>query len=369
VDIPGENYGVLYFYDKSLDKVSVKNSTPLQRCGGAYYTTSTTEDEVIHRLASQNEGNVFATSVILSTLMSAARSVYSWDLIAHRVNDKVFLDKRDTGNFSNPVDALTVSETAAEPPTLDSATPVNNAKDLATEAFYINQNFRRQVLKRNERPLTFEHNRAPFEDDSPDARADCLYRYRKWDLGETANGTPIVVVARTELDGALPATDPAGEPSKLTIKAFNEWDSTMSGGVQWRTKLDQQKAAVLAAELKNNGSKLAKWTLQAILAGADFIKFGYVSRVNPRNTSQHEILGTQQFRPTEFATNINLSLDNCWGVLRVVCEFLLNQPAGRYLLLKDPTAAVVRIYSLPEGTFDSSSDDNESEEDAEDEDD
>lgn len=148
----------------------------MQRCGGAYYTTSTTEDDVIHKLAQRNEGNVFATSTILSTLMTASRSVYSWDLIAHRIGDKLFLDKRDTGNFLNPIDALTVSETSAEPPTFDTSTPVNNAKDLATEAFYINQNFRRQVLKRTEKPLSFEHARAPFEDESPDARADCLYR-------------------------------------------------------------------------------------------------------------------------------------------------------------------------------------------------
>lgn len=173
---PEQNYGVLYYYDKALDKVSVKNAIPLQRCAGAYYTTSTTEDDVIHKLASRGEGNVFATSVILSTLMAATRSVYSWDLIAHRIGDKLFLDKRDTGSFLNPVDALTVSETAAEPPTFDSSTSLNDAKDLSTEAFYINQNFRRQVLKRTERPLTFEYSRAPFEDESPDARADCLYR-------------------------------------------------------------------------------------------------------------------------------------------------------------------------------------------------
>lgn len=48
-----------------------------------------------------------------------------------------------------------------------------------------------------------------------------------------------------------------------------------SGGVDWRTKLDSQKGAVLATELKNNGCKLAKWTLQAILAGNDYIKYGF----------------------------------------------------------------------------------------------
>jgi len=289
--------------------------------------------------------------------MTASRSVYSWDLIAHRIGDKLFLDRRDTGDFLNPIDALTVSETSAEPPTFDTSVPVNNSKDLATEAFYVNQNFRRQVLKRNEKPVTYDHPKAPFEEGES---SDALYRYRKWDLGETQSGTPIIVVARTELDGVIPTGN--DEPWKIVIKAFNEWDSTLSGGVQWRSKLDQQKAAVLASELKNNGSKLAKWTLQAILAGADLIKFGYVSRVNVRNTSQHEILGTSQFRPSEFANNINLSLDNCWGVLRVVCEFLLSQPAGKYLLLKDPTSPVVRVYTLPEGTFDSSDEDEDEQE-------
>ncbi|KAI6195853.1 Eukaryotic translation initiation factor 3 subunit D [Aphelenchoides besseyi] len=363
IDIKGETYGLLYFYDKALDKVSVKNPVVLQRCGGIFYNTTTTDDPVIHKLAQKQEGNVFATDIILATLMAAQRSVYSWDIVAHRVGDSLFLDKRDTGGFSNPVDALTVSETSPDPPTVDPSVSLNNAKDLATEALYINQNFRRQVLKRNEKPLTFDHERAPFEDDSPDARAECCYRYRKWNLGEMTSGdkkVPLVVVARTELDGALvPPSGNTKDAQKLTIKAFNEWDSSLSGGVQWRTKLDVQKASVLATEMKNNGSKLSKWTLQAILAGADYLKFGYVSRVSTRNAAQHEILGTQQFRPNDLANNLALNLDNCWGVLRVICEFLLNQPAGKYLLLKDPTAPVVRIYDLPDGTFESSDDEDE----------
>lgn len=48
----------------------------------------------------------------------------------------------------------------------------------------------------------------------------------------------------------------------------------MSGGVDWRTKLDLQKGAVLATELKNNSFKLAKWTAGALLAGSDQLKFG-----------------------------------------------------------------------------------------------
>lgn len=47
-----------------------------------------------------------------------------------------------------------------------------------------------------------------------------------------------------------------------------------SGNVDWRQKLDTQRGAVLANELKNNACKLAKWTVQALLAGSDTLKFG-----------------------------------------------------------------------------------------------
>ena len=48
----------------------------------------------------------------------------------------------------------------------------------------------------------------------------------------------------------------------------------ISGGIDWRQKLDSQRGAVLANELKNNSCKLAKWTVQAILAHSDQMKFG-----------------------------------------------------------------------------------------------
>jgi translation initiation factor 3 subunit D len=54
-------------------------------------------------------------------------------------------------------------------------------------------------------------------------------------------------------------------------------DFQFSGGVDWRSKLDSQRGAVLATELKNNSCKIAKWTASAILAGSDILKFGFVS--------------------------------------------------------------------------------------------
>ncbi|PIO75100.1 eukaryotic translation initiation factor 3 subunit 7 [Teladorsagia circumcincta] len=393
---------------KAIDRVSVRNPITLQRCGGNFYNVTTTEDPVIEELAQQGIGNVFATDIIIATLMTAPRSVYSWDIVAHRVGDKLFLDKRDTGGISNPVDALTVSETSGDPPSFEGAginnakvyswdivahrvgdklfldkrdtggisnpvdaltvsetsgdppsfegAGINNAKDLATEALFINQNFRRQVLKRNEHPYVMAHPRAPFEEEG--GESGCGYRYRKWVLGKNANGKPIEVVCRTEHDGVM--AGPSGDVQFLTIKSFNEWDSSQSGGVDWRVKLDGQKGAVLATEIKNNSCKLAKWTvqrpIQALLANSDAIKFGYVSRVSVRNSAQHLILGTQQLRPVEFAQNISMNMDNGWGILRCVIDSCMRQPQGKYLLMKDPQSPVIRLYSLPEGTFESEQD-------------
>jgi translation initiation factor 3 subunit D len=77
-----------------------------------------------------------------------------------------------------------------------------------------------------------------------------------------------------------------------------------------------QRGAVLAAELRNNGFKLAKWTTCAILAGSDHIKFGYVSRQNFKDAARHTILGIQNFKPQEFATQMALNMDNGWGIVR-----------------------------------------------------
>jgi hypothetical protein len=53
---------------------------------------------------------VFVTDSILTTIMCAAKSVYSWDVVVTRVGDKLFFDKRE----GSTIDLLTVNETAPE---------------------------------------------------------------------------------------------------------------------------------------------------------------------------------------------------------------------------------------------------------------
>ena len=132
-----------------------------------------------------------------------------------------------------------------------------------------------------------------------------------------------------------------------------------SGNIDWRQKLDVQRGAVLANELKHNACKLSKWTVQALLAGSDILKFGYNTRLNMKDSSRHVILGTQQFKPTEFAAQINLSLDNCWGIVRCIIDQVMAQKDGKYLIVKDPNKHVIRLYDIPDSTFESDDDEEE----------
>merc|ERR1712025_1124782 len=358
------NCGTLEFYDKSYDRVNVKNERPLRRIDRIFHTVTTTDDPIVRKLAkSHPDANVFATDAILATLMCCTRSIYSWDIVVQKIGGKIFLDKRDNTEF----DLLTVSENAAEPPQ-DEGSSLNSPRNLALEATFINHNFSQQVLKADVDKYKFpeENPFAEGEDSEEEATenskprvASVGYKYRKWDLGNN-----IRLIARTEHDAVVGTSEK--DIAFMNIKALNEWDSRYSGNIDWRQKLDVQRGAVLANGLKHNACKLSRWTVQALLAGSDILKFGYITRFNMKDSSRHVVLGTQQFKPSEFAAQINLSLDNCWGIVRCIIDQVMTQKDGKYLIVKDPNKSVIRLYDIPDSTFEDSDDDDDDDEDIED---
>lgn len=131
-------------YDDMYERLTTKTATKLRRCENKlfYYVTSK-EDPNLEKYAIDGLGDVFATDAILAQIMAAPRSVYSWDIVAQKVNGMIFLDKRDDSNF----DLLTVSETAADPPiTSEEVDEYNHPDKLSVEATLINQNFTQQIL-------------------------------------------------------------------------------------------------------------------------------------------------------------------------------------------------------------------------------
>ncbi|TPP64079.1 Eukaryotic translation initiation factor 3 subunit D [Fasciola gigantica] len=304
--------GEMEYYDKSYDRVTTRNERPLTRVNRVIHTVSTTDDPIIVRLAKQHAGRVYCTDAIAASIMCCTRSVNPWDLVVTRVEDVLFFDTRAKGEF----DLVSVCETAAEPPN-EEPTHINSAQRLALEATYINTNLSQQMLLMGGKKYAFpEPNPFVDEDDENDDddddedegdRSDAGdgirggkgkqskkeelgsvgYRYRLFDLGNN-----ITLVVRCEVNGVLPpASDSENVPPQFVcIRALNEFDSRYCGGVDWRSKLDTQVGAVLASEIKNNAFKLTRWTTCSILAGADQLKLGFVSRVNPKDSSRHVIL-------------------------------------------------------------------------------
>ena len=86
-----------------------------------------------------------------------------------------------------------------------------------------------------------------------------------------------------------------------------------------------------------------------------------------KDSSCHVILGTQQFKPNEFANQMNPHVENAWGILCCVIDICMKLEEGKYLNLRDPNKQVVRVYSLSDGTFSSVEDDDEEEEEEEEE--
>ena len=68
-----------------------------------------------------------------------------------------------------------------------------------------------------------------------------------------------------------------------------------------------------------------------------------------------------QFKPSEFAAQINLSMDNCWGIVRCIIDQVMAQKDGKYLIVKDPNKSVLRLYDIPDSTFESDEESDEEE--------
>lgn len=62
--------------------------------------------------------------------------------------------------------------------------------------------------------------------------------------------------------GALGGPAAAQLPVRPASDGSSRW---RRAGVDWRQKLENQRGAVLATELKNNANKIAKWTAAALV--------------------------------------------------------------------------------------------------------
>ena len=334
-----KEFGALKSFDKTIDRITpktertVKCLTQVSSLNGA----TASKDPVMVELgkanasANPNKVTLMTTDTTLAAIMCATRSVFGWDVVITKKGNTITFDKRPRG----VVDSHTVSETAQEAIS-DDKDNINGAQKLAEEATLMSAAYSAQVASEEPEVVLGGERKVPVED----APSGVAYRYRKWQLNDKRDA-----IVRTEVNGV---TESRGQNALLCARALLEYDSKVSQTVDWRAKIETQRGAVIATELKNNSNKLAKWTCCAILAGADLLKLGFVSRVHPKDPNAHSILNTQTFKPKDFAAQINLNYDNIWGALGFILDVVEKQVDGTYILVKDPNKPQLRMYKVPD---------------------
>ena len=91
----------------------------------------------MRRLANENKADIFATELAVSAIMTAPKSLYSWDVVIKKYQDKLFIEKRDEENI---LDFLTVNETSHDNQPVDDES-VNGVRQIMREALLIQNNF------------------------------------------------------------------------------------------------------------------------------------------------------------------------------------------------------------------------------------
>jgi translation initiation factor 3 subunit D len=341
------SYGQVFYYNRAFDKQPV--NAKLEAVDRAIYNPCASDDPIIRGLAEkQDKPTYFATDSVAALLMSAPKTNNAWDIIITKSNDNVFLDKRDGG----PLDFWSVDENSFDPPVDASEKEgINSAQSLAIEATYINDNFIVNATNEDSGDKYDLGEPNPFHDQSsnevPLARG---YKYRKFNLANNPEeDDEIPLIVRTEID-AVQHNPTTGNDDLVSIKALNEYGGS-SGTLEWKNKIVNQRGAIIATEVKNNLSKVSRWTLQSILAGAALLKIGFVSRVTPKDNTQHTILGVYTQSPLQFSNQVGVNLTNGWGILKSIVNICSELGDGKYVLIRDPNAPAIKLYKVPNDAF------------------
>ncbi|GAM19321.1 hypothetical protein SAMD00019534_024960 [Acytostelium subglobosum LB1] len=326
--------GAAKYYNINVERVTARDDKNLIKNDKAVPLIPTSDDKFFRK--NYQLGSIYITDSILATLMTANRSVYSWDIVVIRVGGKTFFEHRP-----GTTDNITVYENANLH--YDDKDPINSPAALSNEASVINQNYQQQALSQDTPAYKFE---TELEEDEYDSQ-NCVtvgYRYMKYDLGDD-----LVVLARTEVDGAVLEK---GQTKFIAIKATNEFDPRRDQSTDFRKNIDNQRASILANEMKNNSTKFAKWSIQATLGGIDMMSLGYVSRTNPLEPTAHKLLASQLVTVSSLNNQNRVDMRNTWAIAKSLIETCAKLPQGKYLLHRDPNRPVVNIYSVPDDAFD-----------------
>ncbi len=380
----------LLAFDRAHDKVSVRNekrlpspaeappapcaafdlrSTPIEKYPGIEEAM-----QAVLSAGGPEDTLCVAPDYVAALLMAAPRTIVPWDVVVKRRANVIYLDKRPAAHLHLRL----VNESSINAPFDDATAPssgdrINTQFALAAELDTISRTLPALLATARQGPLpaspTVRYTAldmcAADDDDEEEAdeATDDYYEAARAaeregaSLGAAQRGSQkrlLVASTAVKMERGIIGSSGAVIGMEAAIVApLLEYDSKVSGSMDWRSKLDTNRGAVLAHEIKNNGPMLARTVFQALLTGVHTIKVPFVSRATPRDATKHVLLGMQEMEPLELASQMNLGIANGFGVLRAIIDLCAGlSEAAEYVLMRDPNKAVLRLYCTTGGEGD-----------------
>ena len=360
--------GQLAGYDKTYDKVSARKPVGVQKFDDVnFYNVSTSQDPVMEELitraaesedlssASDKKSSLLiaCTDQVLSVLMAANRSIYSWDLVITRNGNTILIDKRDGATC---IDFQTVNENAQDPPSydenLDPLQQINSPVKLGVEATAVSQNISQMVLSLED-VEDMEYPNPFFDEDEEEngsSRPACTsYIYRKTFIPAAASsiGRDLNFILRGEVNAK----------GGVAVKTLTEYDSKLTN---WKDSFERNRdTAVFATEMKNNSCKISRWLASCVVGDCDMLKVGFVVRKTEEDPWNHQLLAVQSHSVSDLMSQMAMSQQSMWSSVLSLIEQIVGieeETVGRYLVVKDPSKPVLNLYAIPWDEFEDAED-------------
>lgn len=132
------------------------------------------------------------------------------------------------------------------------------------------------------------------------------------------------------------------EPQLCNIYPISQWRYTDS---IWKN-IETDKSSIFGQEITDSSNRVAKWAIQSVLAGADIMKFVFVSRFKIKQTDKHCILNSLTMNTNKFIDLINFKFEDAWNRVKYIVDYLEDKPEGDYILIKDPIKNYLKIFSV-----------------------
>ena len=84
------------YYDGNLSKIAIKSDVHLKPSTWEIPNPSASSDSLLQSFKSE-KNTIVCTDTALVALMTATRSIYSWDMVVTKSKNRLIFDKRDGG--------------------------------------------------------------------------------------------------------------------------------------------------------------------------------------------------------------------------------------------------------------------------------